>query len=104
MNFSDLRDVAKLPCATISVEDCEVNQSSWHETLWTMNVHLEAQLLMHTLQQPLLAVCSAVCGIALSPPGKNTFLLHDRRMVYALDHNPYNNKVIWKGAICFIVL
>ena len=72
--------------------DCEVDQLSRHEALWFMNVHLEAPLLMHISVQPLLAVCSAVCGVALFPPGNeetNVGLLRDRRMVYALDHNPH---------------
>ena len=47
-----------------------------------MNVHLAVPLLMHTSVKPLLAVCSAVCGAA--------GFQRDRRMVYALDHNPHN--------------
>ena len=31
INFSDLRELVNLPCATIGVGDCEANQSSWHE-------------------------------------------------------------------------
>ena len=31
INFSDLRELVKFPCATIGVGDCEANQSSWHE-------------------------------------------------------------------------
>ena len=53
----------------MGVGDCEVNQSSWHEALWLMNVHLQAPLVMHTSVQPLMAVYSAICGAALSPPG-----------------------------------
>ena len=46
------------------------NQSSWHEAF----VRQECQLGGATLDallivQPLLAVCLAVCGVALSPPG-----------------------------------
>ena len=41
--------------------DCEANQSSLHEALWFMNVHLEAPLLMYYK--------AAACGTALSPPG-----------------------------------
>ena len=69
INFSGLWELVNLPCATIGVGDCEVNQSSWHEALWFMNVHLEGPLLMLTSVQPLLAVCSAVCGAELSAPG-----------------------------------
>ena len=47
INFSDLGELVNLPCATIGVADCEVNQSSWHEALWFMNAHLEALLMMH---------------------------------------------------------
>ena len=47
INFSDLRELVNLPCASIGVGDCEANQSSWHEALWFMYVHLEAPLLMH---------------------------------------------------------
>ena len=69
INFSDLWELVNLPYATIGVGDCEANQSSWYEALWFMIVHLEAPLLMHTSVQPLSAVCTAVCGAALSPPG-----------------------------------
>ena len=31
INFSDLRKLVNLPCATIGVGDCEANQLSWHE-------------------------------------------------------------------------
>ena len=57
------------PCAsTIGVGDCEMNQFSWHEVLWFMNVHLECHFLC-TIVQLLSAICTAVCGAALSWPG-----------------------------------
>ena len=81
INLSDLRELVNLPCATTDVGDCETNQTSWYETLWFINVHLEAPLLMHTLVQPLLAVCSVVCGAALYQGCKvwNFSLLNSRR-------------------------
>ena len=47
INFSDLWELVNLACATIGVGDCEANQSSCHEALWFMKVHLEVPLLMH---------------------------------------------------------
>ena len=63
INFSNLWELANLPCATIGVGDCEVNHSSLHEASNFMNVHLEAP-----------------CAIS------NAGLLCDMQMVYALDH------------------
>ena len=45
------------------------NRSSCHDFCGSWNVHLEVPLLMHTLVQPLLAVCPAVCDAAFSPRG-----------------------------------
>ena len=89
INFSDLRELVNFPCATIGVGDCKANQSSWHEAFVLQEGPLNwwRQVRCTTVQR-LLAVCLAVCGIALSPPWKERGLLCDRRMVYALDHNP----------------
>ena len=37
INFSDLRELVNLPCATIGVEDYEANQSSWHEAFFVLH-------------------------------------------------------------------
>ena len=79
--------------AAIGVGDCEANQLFWHEALCHAHTecsclqsqstlrpvmtltfecsmfHLKVLLLMHTLMQPLLVICSAICGTALPPPG-----------------------------------
>ena len=87
INFSDLRELVNFPCATIGVGDCEENQSSWHEAFVLQECPLGGTTFRCTIVQPLSAVCLAVCGVALSPPG-NERRAPDRRMVYALDHNP----------------
>ena len=71
INFSDLRELVNFPCATIGVGDCEANQSSWHEAFVLQECPLGGatlDALLYSLQLQL-AVCLAVCGVALSPPG-----------------------------------
>ena len=66
INFSDLRELVNLQCATIGVGDCEVNRLGTR-LVWFTNVHLKAPLLMHYCAA-FIGYCSAVCGVALSPP------------------------------------
>ena len=48
--------------------DCEANQSSWHEAFVLQECPLGGATLDALFVQPLLAVCLAVCSVALSPP------------------------------------
>ena len=47
IDFSDLRELVDLPCATIGVGDCEANHRLGTRLLWFTNVHLKAPLLMY---------------------------------------------------------
>ena len=69
INFSDLKELVNFPCATIGVGDCEANQSSWHEAFCSSGMSTWRRHFRCTIVQPLSAVCLAVCGVALSPPG-----------------------------------
>ena len=94
INFSDLRELVNFPCATIGVGDCEANQSSWHKAF----VLQECPLGGTTLDALLCSLywLFVYCLVHCLHLETNAGLLRDRRMVYALDHNPHVH-------LCFIM-
>ena len=70
--------------------DCEANRSSCHAAFVVHEaVHLEAPLSIHIVQ-PLLAVVQPFVSLHSLHMEMNPGLLSDRKVVYALDHNPHN--------------
>ena len=89
INFSDLRELVNFPCATIGVGDCEANQSSWHEAFVLQECPLVGGTLyaqLCSLYRPFVQLFIVLHCLHLET---NAGLLRDRRMVYALDHNPH---------------
>ena len=97
INFSDLRVglLVNVPCATILVGNCEANQSSWHEAFVFHECPLGGTTFDALLCSLYWLFVEPLVVLRCLDLKTNTGLRHDRRRVYALDHNPHNLPCVW---------
>ena len=78
VNFSDLKELVNIPCATIGVGDCETNQSSWHEVFVLHDYPLGGAIFDALLRSLYLLIVSHFVVLHCLHLETNAGLLRDR--------------------------